>query len=117
MHLRSLKSDPCVGRQQRAVRPPGAQESEHSGVQPQGSGCAGLGCAELQRGDGAAGLAMHAVPRLGFCCVFNFFPCVSEWWFCSLSILSGGSACVEQDGVLPHRVWEKSCDSTLGVKK
>lgn len=37
-------------------------------------------------------------------------------WFCSLSILSGGSACVAQDGVLPHGVWEKSYDSTLGVK-
>lgn len=27
-----------------------------------------------------------------------------------------GSACVAQDGVLPHGVWEKSYDSTLGVK-
>lgn len=41
---------------------------------------------------------MHAVPCLGF---HSFFSCMNEWLILQpVFILSGGSACVEQDGVL-----------------
>lgn len=39
-------------------------------------------------GEQWCGWEMHAVPRLGFCCV-SFFPCVSAWVVPSLSVLAG----------------------------